>query len=258
MNRTEPFVKPHDRSVGNSHAASSLFSCFSCDTSQALFAPLHYERGYAYPLIVWLHGPGSNERQLLRIMPLLSMRNYVAVAPRGEPLDSDADERRARYGWPQTDSAIPLAEGRVFDAIQTASQKYHVSPQKIFLVGFDTGGTMALRVAMNHPHRFAGVVSLGGPFPRGCTPLGHLTAARRVPILLAVGRQSRRYPPEAVCDDLRLFHTAGLSATLRHYPGGHEISEWMLADIDRWVIEQVTGSESSAETSEVVWLNELT
>jgi len=256
MNRTERYVKSYDRPVDNSYAESSLLSCFSHHTSQALFGPLHYEPGYAYPLIVWLHGPGTDERQLLRIMPSMSMRNYVAVAPRGEPLDSDAEQRQPGCGWPQSGSAIPLAEGRVFDAIQIASQKYHVCPQKIFLAGFDAGGTMALRVAMNHPHRFAGVISLGGPFPRGSAPLGHLAEARRVPILLAVGRDSLRYPPERVCEDLRLFHTAGLFATLRHYPGGHEISPQMLDDIDRWVMGHVTGTESSPESSQVVWLNE--
>ena len=47
---------------------------------------MHYAPGYAYPLIVWLHGSGSDERQLQRIMPLVSMQNYVAVAPRGIPL----------------------------------------------------------------------------------------------------------------------------------------------------------------------------
>ena len=47
-----------------------------------LFAPLHYEPNYAYPLVIWLHGPGDDERQLLRVMPLVSMRNYVSVGPR--------------------------------------------------------------------------------------------------------------------------------------------------------------------------------
>ena len=47
----------------------------------SLFAPLRYTPSYPYPLIVWLHGYGSDERQLVRVMPLVSMQNYVAVAP---------------------------------------------------------------------------------------------------------------------------------------------------------------------------------
>ena len=32
-------------------------------TPSATFQPIHYEKGYAYPLVVWLHGPGGNERR---------------------------------------------------------------------------------------------------------------------------------------------------------------------------------------------------
>ena len=54
-----------------------------------------------------------------------------------------------------------------------------------------------------------------------------------------------------VCNDLRLLHTAGLSITLRLYPCGHELSPQMLADMDRWIIEQIT-SPGAAE-----WRNRI-
>ena len=62
---------------------SASCSSDSSDFAHALFAPMHYEPGYAYPLIVWLHGTGGDQRQLQRVMPLVSMRNYVAITPRG-------------------------------------------------------------------------------------------------------------------------------------------------------------------------------
>ena len=65
----------------------------------ATFAPIRYERGYAYPLVVWLHGALGNEQQLRRVMPLVSMRNYVAVAPRGTSGDR---VRRGAFSWRQT------------------------------------------------------------------------------------------------------------------------------------------------------------
>ena len=100
---------------------------------------------------------------------------------------------------------------------------------------------MAFRVAMNHPSRFAGVLSCCGPFPQDRKPLGNLSEARKLPVLLAVGRDSSEYPPNEVCENLRLFHTAGLSITLRQYPTGQELSAQMLGDVDRWIIEQMTG-----------------
>ena len=115
---------------------------------------------------------------------------------------------------------------------------------------------MAFRVAMNHPDRFAGVLSLCGSFPSGSAPFGNLLEARRLPLFLAVGRDSREYPPEEVCRNLRLFHSAGLSVTLRQYPCGHQLSPQMLIDLNRWMMEQVAPAETAGSQSESHWLPE--
>jgi phospholipase/carboxylesterase len=231
---------------------SALFCPASRDTVHALFAPLHYERGYAYPLIVWLHGPENDERQLLRIMPLVSMRNYVAVAPRGVKVQEAGAGGKEGYGWPSTYEQIPQVEQHIFDAIDAASHKYHISEKRIFLAGFDGGGTTAFRVALSHPQHFAGIISLCGGLPMGNTPLGNLNLARRLPIFLSVGRYSMRYPADEVCRNLRLMHTAGMSVSLRQYPCGHELMPQMLKDIDRWIIEQITSADS-VQTASNEW-----
>jgi len=226
-----------------SQVESALFSTPSHGTACALFVPLHYEPGYTYPLIVWLHAEGNDERQLMRVMPLVSMRNYVAVAPRGVTMDKMERSRKKYYGWQQTDAAIRKAEQQIFDSIDVAVEKANVCRRRVFIAGFGSGGTMAFRVAMNHARRFAGVLSLCGPFPSGHTPLGNLAEARRLSVFLASGRHSRQYPTTVVCENLRLLHTAGLSITLRQYPYGQELSPQMLADVDRWIIEQITSPE---------------
>jgi phospholipase/carboxylesterase len=236
---------------------SASVSTGSLDFDHALFAPLHYASGYAYPLIVWLHGRGSDERQLQRIMPLVSMRNYVAVAVRGIHITEAGEANRDGYGWLQTDEHIQQAEQRVFEGIELAARKFHIAPRRVFVVGFDGGGTMALRLAMSHPHRFAGVISLCGRFPTGGTPFGNLIAARRLGLFLATGRVSQDYPAAQVCEDLRLLHTAGLSVTLRQYPCGHELVPQMLADIDRWIIEQITTPSTPPVESDAEWSREL-
>ena len=250
----EPYspVAPSLESVFQVNSAS--FSTHECDFAHALFAPMHYAPGYAYPLIVWLHGCGGDERQLQRVMPAVSMQNYVAVAPRGIPMLDEGETGRPRHGWLQTDEHIQQAEQRVFDAVELAGRKFHVARRRVFLAGFDAGGTMAMRIAMSHPARFAGVLSLCGAFPTGRTPFCNLVAARRLGIFLATGRGSVEYPAAQVCEDLRLLHTAGLSITLRQYPCGHELMPQMLADVDRWIIEQITAPqaapvESNAERS---------
>lgn len=220
---------------------SAVFRPAQGETHAALFAPLHYEPNYAYPLLVWLHGPGDDEGQLKRIMPLVSVRNYVAAAPRG-PRRHDVAAGKAGYRWSQSPLELLQAEHQVFGAIELAQTRFNISPTRIFVAGFDCGGTMAFRLAMEHPDRFAGVLSLGGAFPTGKAALRRLVDSRRVPVFLACGRDSRVYASVTVCRDLKLFHAAGMDVALRQYPCGHEIAPAMLADMDRWMMEQVTGA----------------
>ena len=213
----------------------------------ALFCPLHYEPNYAYPLIVWLHGPADDERQLNKIMPLVSLRNYAAVAPRGTALAgairskgfASGGNGSAGWAWSQAEGHIRAAEERALAAVAAASERFHISPTRVFLAGFDCGGTMALRIGLQHPDRFAGVISVCGEFPLGNAPLSRLIDARRLPVLLATARDSKRFPPERACENLRLLYAAGMSIHLRQYPVGHELNSQMLADIDRWIMEQI-------------------
>ncbi len=223
------------------HFGSALYRPARGETHVALFAPLHYEPNYAYPLLVWLHGPGDDETQLKRIMPLVSVRNYVAAAPRG-PRREDPSAGKAGYRWSQAPAELWQAEQNVFEAVEMAQTRYHIAPRRVFVAGFDAGGSMAFRLAMEHPHRFAGVLSLCGAFPTGRAALRRLVDARRVPVFLACGRDSRGYDSHTVCRDLKLFHSAGMEVALRQYPCGQEIAPAMLGDMDRWIMEQVTGA----------------
>ena len=244
MNRTDrPASCERPSQAADSSSAyaiqSGLFGQSSHDSPRVYFAPNHYEPRYAYPLIVWLHGPDANEQQLQRIMPLISLRNYVAVAPRGLiPPDSHSDQRQ--FSWPQLPDYIEAAEQRVLEAVEAVRRKYTIHPGRIFLAGFDCGGTMAFRAAMDYPRQFAGVLSIGGEFPALFNPFRQLSDVRRLPVMLAVGRTSLVYSPERACEDLRLFHSAGLSVTLRQYPSGQQLTPQILRDINRWIMEQIT------------------
>jgi phospholipase/carboxylesterase len=216
----------------------------SCREPHTLFAPLHYEKNYAYPLLIWLHGCGGDERQLRRVMPLISMRNYVAAAPRGT---ESCELGKQGFDWGESEESLDQAARRVFDCIDAVEEKFNVAPHRIFLGGFESGGTMAFRIGLRHPDRLAGVLSVGGPFPNCGTPLACLRDARNLPLFIAQGRDSQRYPVERTCAELRLFHAAGMAVTLRQYPCGDELYTQMLHDIDVWLMELVTGVSSESE-----------
>ena len=208
----------------------------ACETPHTLFSPIHYEQGYAYPLIIWLHGQcNAAERQLMKIMPIVSMRNFVAVAPRGVVCAATG-----QFGWPATEADFNLAQQRVFDCLQIASEKCNISKSRVFLAGFDDGGTMAFRIGMQFPQYFAGIVSLCGSFPQETVPLLQLDAVRQLPCLMSVGRDSAVFPPTEAARQLALFHSASMSVTVRQYPCRQELSTNMLEDVNRWIMERVT------------------
>jgi len=209
----------------------------------SLFAPIHYEEAYAYPLVVWMHGPGDNENQLRTVLPLVSMRNHVAVAPRGTSVDGDL---REAYCWKQTSEDIAEATQRTIDSIEIAMDRFHVHPDRTFIAGYECGGTMALRIALENPEHFAGAISIGGPLPQGLNLLRRVNSARRLPLMIANSLESKKYPSERVCRDLRLLHTAGFSLDLRRYPCGDELTTKMLSDLDRWIMQRVCSTTDIA------------
>jgi len=196
---------------------------------------MHYEAGYAYPLIVWLHGPQSNEDELRQVMPMISVRNHVAIAPRGTRQVADV---RGAFGWGDSADDIAEAGDRVQDCIAIAQERFNIHPDRIFVAGYSAGGTMAHRLGMEFPRQFAGAISLGGRVPRGSRLLKNINQARQMPLLLSVSPTTEKYSTEQVMDDLRLLHSAGLSLSLRLYPDGDELTTVMFSDLNHWVMEQ--------------------
>ncbi len=211
--------------------------------AHSLFVPEHYEEGYAYPLLLWLHGNHGDERQLLKIIPSVSLRNYVAVAPRGTlPAWQTAEQdgsRRSSYRWVQNAEAIVETQERVHECIAAARQRFNIAKRRIFIAGADSGGTMAIRLALSEPDCFAGAASLGGPFPDSLQPLRRINEIRHFPLLIAAARDSRNYPEGRLCHDLRLAHAAGLSLSLRQYVGEDGLTPAMLSDLNHWVMTLV-------------------
>lgn len=204
--------------------------------SHCLFAPVHYQQGYRYPLIVWLHGPTSNEQELRDVMPLVSVRNYVAVAPRGT---NRVEDTPRAFGWEQTAGSSNEAIQRVRHCIATAQDRFNIHADRIFLAGYGEGGTMALRLGLEHPDEFAGVISLGGPMPTGGRPLKRIAEARKLPLLISVSPDQDRFTLERAMENVRLLHSAGSPLSLRLYPEGESLTTVMLSDVDKWIMQHV-------------------
>lgn len=209
-----------------------------------LFGPERYEARYEYPLVVWLHSCNSSEFELENVMPELSLQNYVACAPRGT-MACDPDGKFFRWGQSAAGSAI--AEEVIFESIELAQQQFSIAPKKVFLAGFGGGGSMAWRIALRYPQRFAGVISICGDFPQRNQPLLNIEMARGLQTMWLYGEESKTCGVQQVCDTLPILHSASLQVDLKQYPCGDELLTNMLLDVNSWMMELVTEQPASTE-----------
>ncbi len=202
----------------------------------SLFVPMHYEETYAYPLIVWLHSDDADCSQLQNLMPQISIRNHVAIAPQsGFSLVSP-------IAWPNCEESVEAAYESVMAVVEEAKLRFNINSNRIILAGAGTGGTMAFRVAFERPDVFGGVISLDGPLETEHVPLRDWQRCRELPVLISCFRASDSYTQEDLCHHLRLLHIAGFSTTVRQYPGEAELSNKVLSDVDRWIMELISSA----------------
>jgi phospholipase/carboxylesterase len=242
------FDHPADQTATTAFAPVSRMSRVRSAKSKsprdtALFAPIHYEPGYAYPLVVWLHGEGSSERELRQVMPRVSVRNYVGAAVRGTTAELGS---ASRFTWNQSAESVDAATESVAQCIDLARRQRNIHADRIYLAGRGAGGTMALRLALGFGLPVAGAISLGGALPRGNGLLARINEARTLPLMLMSCRESQAYQPRQVAEDLRLLHAAGCQLTIHEYLCGDELYTDMFADIDQWLMAQVCGAPANA------------
>src|ERR1700687_3827796 len=90
------------------------------------FLPTGYEPNYPYPLLVFLHGHGGSEEQIMKLAPRLSRRNFISIGLRGpHPLEPRLDGRLG-FGWGSPDESDAIIEDYVFGAVEQARRHYHV------------------------------------------------------------------------------------------------------------------------------------
>lgn len=205
----------------------------------SLFVPLHYEKNYAYPLVVWLHSDGESANQVQKIMLEMSMRNYVAVAPQ-----SAQGRDEIGYFWEQDFDTIEMAHRSVAHAMDQAFLRYNIASHRVFVAGMGAGGSMAFRLAFDRPDLFAGVMSINGPVPAEHAPLSDWSRCRQVPVFWAHHRNSVEFEQDELCHQLKLLHIAGFSVTLRQYPNEQLLSTKAMADMNQWVMETIDTSIS--------------
>lgn len=203
------------------------------------FAPIGYEPRYPYPLIVFLHGNGGNEQQILRLAPRVSRRNFVSIGLRGPVCTGLNRKGSLGYSWGDA-SHLPMLEEYLLGAIRQTRLHYHIHSERIILAGFAEGATLAYRMALQFPDKINGIIALNGHMPRENRPLLRLREARSLQVFIGHGIANSVVPSSLVRDDRNLLWSAGMDVETHSYPTNHRLHPDMLRDVNRWIIRRCT------------------
>jgi phospholipase/carboxylesterase len=210
------------------------------------FLPTGYEPNYAYPLLVFFHGHGSSDEQVLHLAPRLSRRNYVCIALRGPHRLPAAKDGRPAYSWGLDGQFDSAAEDYVLSAIEATRRNYHIHSERLFLAGVCEGAALAYRMGLTFPERFAGVISLNGTMGGPGGPLLRLPLVRQLRVFIGHGIANAFVPLATARADFRLLYTAGLAVRVRTYATTHRLHPDMLRDINRWVMDLMNAQDQTA------------
>jgi phospholipase/carboxylesterase len=185
------------------------------------------------PLVVLLHGRGSNEGDIVGLAQHLPAGPaYAAVrAPIAEG---------GGYAWfANRGIGRPVAES-LADTMSWFRSWLAETAQPgrpVVLIGFSGGAAFAGGLILDEPERYAGAAILYGTLPFDA---GVPTTADRlpgVPVLVAQGDADTVIPRELLDRTWRYLHTeSGADVRGVRGPGGHGLSQAALGELITWLI----------------------
>jgi phospholipase/carboxylesterase len=182
-----------------------------------------------------LHAEGEDEDAVAHLAPRLSPRNYIAACPRGLRPVGNGLTGRPTFSWHAGDTRLTRY---LLGVVAHARREYHIHPDRIYLLGIRDGAAVAGRAGAMLAGRIAGVIALNGVLPRRVDR----TAGLRV----FVGHGSLNPLSPVAAARKAALRWAATGAELRYhtYPATHAITDDMLRDVNRWIIDSISPDDT--------------
>ena len=194
----------------------------------------------APPLLLLVHGVGSNERDLFSMAPSLDKRFLILSARAPNILGPDS------YAWfevgftpqgPVINPAQAEASRKTLIAfINEAVEAYGANPKQVYLMGFSQGAIMSASVALTQPNLIAGAVLMSGRILPEIQPL--IAAPKELedfPFLVVHGIDDTVLPIRHGRASRQMLSSLPVNLTYKEYPMGHEVSRESLDDVTKWL-----------------------
>jgi phospholipase/carboxylesterase len=192
------------------------------------------------PLVIFLHGYGSNEQDLFGIKDDLPTQ-YTYLSVRAPMVMEEGSyqwfRKKGEGAYNGETNDLKASAQLLLDFVAQAAKKYHTEPDKVVLVGFSQGAIMSYEVALRHPEAVGGIAALSGRIlPVLKSELQPDEKRQSLAIFIGHGTADKRLPFSDGTDANSLLKSASLEPEFHAYEGvGHNISADEVKDLSAWL-----------------------
>lgn len=199
------------------------------------------------PLLLLLHGVGSNERSMIGLAQAFDPRAEVLAVRSPIALGPDA------YAWfhvqfTPTGPVIDAAEAQagwtlLARFIDEAVAAFGADPARAFVGGFSQGGIVSLAGLLAHPERIAGALVMSGRLlPEVLPHAAPAEALRGKPLMILHGVDDAKLGIHFARQARERLAPFGLDLEYHELPMGHEVRAESVALAARWFRARIDGT----------------
>lgn len=171
----------------------------------AVYVPQHYSPNRAVPLVVFLHGLGQPESQLVApafMQEIAEQNDTIVVAPNG----------RGYYDFAGSESDV-------YDAYDAATKAFAIAPYRRYLVGFSMGAMSEFKIALMRPDAWSALMSIAGAIPTK-EQYSVVAAMHNLRFYVVTGERDQVVPTNNSIATATLLRNAGVSISFYSVPDG--------------------------------------
>lgn len=193
------------------------------------------------PLLLLLHGYGSNEEDLFSFATELPQDHYVIsvrapfdLQPYGHAwyaIHFDADENKFSDNEQAKESVQLIAS-----FIDEIVKEYSIDAKNVSLIGFSQGAILSYATALTFPDKVAKVVALSGYFNQEIMPeVIDKKAIAHLKFFVSHGAVDQVIPVEWARKAKPALENLGLAVEYHEYPVGHGVAPQNFFDFKSWL-----------------------
>lgn len=189
--------------------------------------------------VIWLHGLGASGHDFEPVVPELARKSTRFVFPHAPQIPVTVNGGMVMPAWydiislggggPIDEDGIRRSAARI-DALIEREIERGIPAERIVVAGFSQGGAVAYEVALRHPARLAGLMTLSTYFATADS-IQFSDANQALPLFVAHGTFDPVVPEEGGRRAAETLSAKGYSTNYKTYPMEHAVCLEEIQDI---------------------------